>query len=164
MAKLWSMLGAAVAVAWGPAGAQSLELSGLAGPPVTLRAPELAAMPRASATLRLEGGRSSPCEGVALADLLAKVGAPQGKALRGPEMADVIEVSAADGYRVALALAESDPLMTAKKVIVADRCDGHALGAPEGPFRLVVEGDERPARSARQVTAIAVRRLPPSAP
>ena len=31
---------------------------------------------------------------------------------------------------------------------------------PEGPFRLVVVGDKRPARSARQVTSVTLLRLP----
>jgi hypothetical protein len=97
---------------------------------------------------------------VPLSQILAKVGAPQGKALRGPEMADVVLIGAADGYHVALALAETDPLMRGDKVFLADRCGGAAMAAPEGPFRLVVLGDGRPARSARQVTSITLLRLP----
>jgi hypothetical protein len=142
-----------------PAAAQSVKLSGLAGQQAEVSAQDLATMPRTAVTLQLEGGRSEACEGVALTDLLQKVGAPQGKALRGPEMADAVLIGAADGYRVALALAETDALMTAKKVVLADRCNGAPMVAPEGPFRLVVEGDLRPARSARQVTDIAVRRV-----
>jgi hypothetical protein len=142
-----------------PAAAQSVKLSGLAGQQAEVAAQDLAGMPRVAITLQLEGGRSEACEGVALTDLLQKVGAPQGKALKGPEMADVVLVGAADGYHVALALAETDALMTAKKVVLADRCNGAPMAAPEGPFRLVVEGDLRPARSARRVTDIAVRRV-----
>jgi hypothetical protein len=67
---------------------------------------------------------------------------------------------AADGYHVVLALAETDPAMRPNRIILADRCNGAAMAAPEGPFRMVVEGDLRPARSARQVTSIAVVRLP----
>jgi hypothetical protein len=76
-------------------------------------------------------------------------------------MADVIEVGAADGYHVALALAEADSLMRGEdQVFLADRCAGAPMPAPEGPFRLVVVGDKRPARSARQVTSITLLRLP----
>jgi len=32
------------------------------------------------------------------------------------------------------------------------------MTAPDGPFRLIVLGDGRPARSARQVTSIAILR------
>ncbi|HEY2709148.1 MAG TPA: molybdopterin-binding oxidoreductase [Caulobacteraceae bacterium] len=151
---------AASLIAVSPAAAQSVKLTGIGGQTATVAATDLAAMPRVAVTLQLEGGRSEACEGVALTDLLQKVGAPQGKALRGPEMADVVEIAAADGYHVALALAETDALMTAKKIVLADRCNGGPMAAPEGPFRLVVEGDLRPARSARQVTSISVLRLP----
>jgi|HubBroStandDraft_6_1064221.scaffolds.fasta_scaffold660289_1 hypothetical protein len=141
------------------AAAQTVALTGLAGEKVQLSAADLAAMPHQAVTLQLEG-KSEVCDAVPLSLILAKVGAPQGKALRGPEMADVVEVGAADGYHVALALAETDPLMRGDKVLLADRCSGGPMGAPEGPFRLVVLGDGRPARSARQVTSITLLRLP----
>jgi hypothetical protein len=145
-----------------PAGAQTVVVTGLAGQHATLAAADLAALPRTSVTLQLDGGRSEACEGAALNDILAKVGAPQGKALKGPEMADAVLVGAADGYHVALALAETDPMMRTGRIVLADRCNGAAMTAPEGSFRLVVEGDLRPARSARQVTSIAVVRLTPT--
>ena len=47
----------------------------------------------------------------------------------------------------------------ANRIIVADRGDGSPLGAKEGPFKLVIEGDLRPARAARNLTAIRVIRL-----
>jgi hypothetical protein len=143
-----------------PAMAQNVSVSGLAGQAVTLSAADLAAMPRTAVTLHLDGGRTEACEGVQLSDILAKVGAPQGKTLRGPEMADVIVVKASDGYRVALALAETDPGMRSEKIVLADRCNGAAMEAPEGPLRLVVENDTRPARSARQVISISLARAP----
>jgi hypothetical protein len=62
---------------------------------------------------------------------------------------------------VALALAETDPLMRpTPTVFLADRCNGAPMAAPDGPFRLIVLGEGRPARSARQVTTIRVVRLP----
>jgi hypothetical protein len=143
----------------GPAAAQtaSLTLTGLDGQTATLAASDIAALPHETATLQLDT-KTETCEGVPLGVLLAKVGAPQGKALRGPEMADVVLVSAADGYRVAIALAETDPLMRANRIVLADRCAGAPLGPQEGAFRIVVEGDKRPARAARQVTAITLVR------
>jgi hypothetical protein len=110
-------------------------------------------------TLQLEGGRSEACDGAPLSAILAKAGAPQGKALRGPELADVVMVGAADGYRVALALAETDPLMRPNPVVfLVDHCNGAPIAAPEGPLRLVVLGEGRPARSARQATSITMLR------
>jgi hypothetical protein len=149
----------ALALGWGAsAAAQSVTVTGLAGQKLELAAADIAALPHQPVTLPLEGGRSEACEGLALNVVLARAGAPQGKALRGPELADVVEVGAADGYRVALALAETDPLMRGDKVFLADRCGGGPMMAPEGPFRLIVLGDGRPARSARQVTSITLLR------
>jgi hypothetical protein len=142
------------------AAAQSVAVAGLSGQAVTLSVANLAAMPRVPVTLHLEGGRTEACEGVALSDILAKVGAPQGKALHGPELADYIVIKATDGYRVTLALAETDPGMRSEKIVLADKCNGAAMAAPEGPLRLVVENDLRPARSARQVIAISLARAP----
>jgi hypothetical protein len=151
-------LAAGAVQAQGPAA--GVAVTGLGGQKLELSAADLAALPHQPVTLQLEGGKSEACGGVALSAILAKVGAPQGKALRGPEMADVVEVAAADGYHVALALAETDPLMRGDKVFLADRCNGAPMAAPEGPFRLIVLGDGRPARSARQVISISVLRLP----
>jgi hypothetical protein len=158
--RTWLATGALAVglLAAGGVDAQSIALSGLAGEKLQLSAADIAALPHQAVTLQLEG-KTEACDGVPLSQILAKVGAPQGKALRGPEMADVVVVGAADGYRVALALAETDPVMRGDKVFLADRCGGAAMTAPEGPFRLVVLGDGRPARSARQVTSITLLRV-----
>ncbi len=141
-----------------PVLAQNLALVGPDGQAVTLTAAELAALPRQ--TIAFAGhGESHVYEGPLLIDVLAKAGAPTGKALRGPEMADVVLVEANDGYAVALGLAEADPGTRANRIILADRADGAPLAAKDGPFKLVVEGDLRPARSARMVARITVMRL-----
>jgi len=160
--QAWLVSGALVAGLFAATGAagQSIALTGLAGETAQLSAADIAALPHQAVTLQLEG-KTEPCDAVPLSLILAKVGAPQGKALRGPEMADVIEVGAADGYHVALALAEADSLMRGEdQLFLADRCAGAPMAPPEGPFRLVVIGDKRPARSARQVTSITLLRLP----
>lgn len=90
----------------------------------------------------------------------ALVGAPQGQALRGPALADVLIVTAQDGYRVALSLAGVDPAISPQRTIIADRKAGQPLDPHEGPFRLVVEGDKRPARSARQVVSVELKAEP----
>ena len=158
--RTWLATGALAVglLAAGGVDAQSIALSGLAGEKLQLSAADIAALPHQPVTLQLEG-KTEACDGVPLSQILAKVGAPQGKALRRPEMADVVLVGAADGYHVALALAETDPVMRGDKVFLADRCGGAAMTAPEGPFRLVVLGDGRPARSARQVTSITLLRV-----
>jgi hypothetical protein len=144
------------------AGAQSVTLRGPEGQTRQVTVAELAAMPHQSANLANEHGPPKRYEGVPLTDLLQSVGAPAGKALHGPALADVVVVSAGDGYRVVLGLAETDPGVRTEKILLADRVEGGPLPATEGPFRLVIEGDLRPVRSARMVTAIGVQTAPPA--
>ena len=113
-------------------------------------------MPHQSALLANEHGPPKQYEGVPLTDLLQSVGAPAGKALHGPALADLVTVSASDGYRVAIGLAETDRGVRPEKILLADRVEGPPAGHGGTPFRLVVEGDLRPVRSARMVTAISV--------
>ena len=95
-----------------------------------------------------------------LIDLLGAVGAPAGEALRGKNLALYVRVSAADGYRAVFALAELDPDLRSDVPIVTASCNGNALDAKDGPFRLVVPGEKRPARWVRQVTAVDLLRAP----
>lgn len=140
------------------AAAQTLDLKGPAGQAARLTVADLAGLPRASITFDAHG-ETHVYEGPLLIDVLAKVGTPTGKAIHGPEMADVVLVRAQDGYQVAFGLAELDPGTRPNRVILADRADGAPLGGKDGAFKLVAEGDLRPARSARMVSEIEVLRL-----
>jgi hypothetical protein len=161
----WLRAGAAVAaVALGVATAggalaQTVTLTGLDGSSVSITAAELAAMPHQTVTMA-DHGASHAYAGVPLGVLLAPVGAPRGEALHGKAMAEVVLVIAADGYRVVLPLADLDPDFHERPIILADSADGRPLDAHEGPFRLVVDGDKRPARGAREVTRLELRELP----
>jgi len=139
--------------------AQSVSLSGLTGPTVTVDATAIKAMPHRTITAAIHG-LSGAYGGVPLTLLLAKVNAPQGDTLRGSAMGDVLVVKACDGYRVVLALPDADPAFRDQTVILADTLDDHPLDTHEGPFRLIVEGDKRAARSARCVTSISVEAVP----
>lgn len=138
--------------------AQSLSLKGPAGETASLTAAEVAGLPRVSVAFDAHGEKHV-YEGPLLIDVLAKVGAPTGKAIHGPEMADVVLVKADDGYQVAFGLAELDPGTRPNRIILADKADGAPLADKDGAFKLVAEGDLRPARSARRVIAIEVLRL-----
>ncbi len=138
--------------------AQSIVLKGPAGQTANLASADLAALPRVSFTFDSHGEKHV-YEGPLLIDVLAKVGTPTGKAIHGPEMADVVLVKARDGYQVAFGLAELDPGTRPNRIILADKADGAPLGGKDGAFKLVVEGDLRPARSARMVTEVEVLRL-----
>ena len=47
-------------------------------------------------------------------------------------------------------------LCVADRILLADRVDGKPLPASEAPWRLIIPGDQRPARSARQVVTVRV--------
>jgi hypothetical protein len=132
----------------------------LVGPSAAARltAAEFAALPHQSVSV-IWHGRPATYEGVLLGDLLQRVGAPRGEAVRGPALASVIIVTADDGYRVVLGLADTERSINVNRIVVADRQAGQPLAGEDGAFRLVVEGDLKPARSARQVRRIEWRRL-----
>jgi hypothetical protein len=138
--------------------AQTLALKGPTGQTATVGAADLAGLPRVSFTFDSHGEKHV-YEGPLLIDVLAKVGTPTGKAIHGPEMADAVLVTAQDGYQVVFGLAELDPGTRPNRIILADKADGAPLGGKDGTFKVVVEGDLRPARSARMVSGIEVLRL-----
>jgi hypothetical protein len=134
-------------------GAQSITLAGPADQQRIVSMADISALPRESVTVR-QHGQDHQFDGVALASVLSLVKAPLGPALRGKELATVVLVTASDGYAAALALAEVDPAMQTKKIILADHMDGAPLPPDRGPFQLIIEGDLRPARAVRMVTSI----------
>lgn len=123
-----------------------------------LDAATLSRLPAASAALTAHG-QTSQCDGVWLADLAAAAGLPTGDALRGSALRLAIVAEAADGYRVAFTLAEIDPKLGNRAVLVASRCNGKPLETRDGPLRLVVPGEVRAARSARQLLHLHVKQI-----
>jgi len=150
------LLGCSVAAA--EESATAITLGGLDGQQSLLTLAEFDALPRVQVSAN-EHGTQHVFDGALLGDVLARVGAPAGKAIHGKELADVVIVEARDGYIVALGLAETDSTIRAERVILADRMDGAPLGSDKGPFQLVIEGDLRPARSARMVSKIRLERV-----
>lgn len=149
---------AAAVVRPSPVAAASIELIGTDGRKEMIGATELATLPRETLAIDIHGERHV-FSGPTLAAVLARVGAPTGAALRGQALAIVALATAIDGYQVALSLGEIDPALHMNRIILADQDNGAALSAADGPFRLVVEGDKRPARSARSVVRIVLIRL-----
>ena len=142
----------------GSAVAQDLKVTGLDGHSVTLTPAAIAALPHVNLTVMVEG-KTTAYAGVPLAAILAKIGAPAGKAIRGKDLGDVVLVSSSDGYMVVLGLTETDSLFRKDRVLLADKADGAAIPNGQGPYRLVVEGDLRGARLARMVTSLELRQL-----
>lgn len=121
----------------------------------TVSVAQIAALPHVKVHVD-QHGHSHDFEGAPLSAILARVGVDVSRPLTGPNLAGAIRVTAADGYQVVLALSEIDPATRAGAVVLADREGGKAIADTEGPFRLVVADDLRPARSARQVIKIEV--------
>jgi hypothetical protein len=144
-----------------PAFSQQLQLIGLNGKAAAITGADLKAMPRHTVTITNAHTKAEEkYEGVLLSDLLAKVDAPMGEKLRGPAMLTYVKASASDKYAVVLALAEVDPHMRANEIMVADTMNGAPLDAHNGPLKLVVPGDLRPARSVRMLTGILLQQAP----
>lgn len=144
----------AAALAAGPVEAQTLALKG-PGVTRTLTAADIAALPHVGVVMDDHGEKVS-FEGVPLRALATLAGAPEGEAVRGPQLTSTILISASDGYRVVVSVGEIEPTLGKAKAVLADRQNGKPLGEGQGPFRLVIEGDGRPARSARNVIGVTV--------
>lgn len=123
-------------------------------PPMTITAADLAAMPRHTVTAN-QHGREITYEGVYLRDVLAKDGVPTGDELKGKKLSTYVLATAADGYAVVYALAETDPAITDGDLLIADKVGG----PPNGPFRIVSPHDRKPARSLRMLKRIDVVQL-----
>lgn len=145
-----------------PSASASVTVGGEVSHPLVLDAGALAKLPRVTVQ-GSDHGVSASWSGVPLSAILSAAGVPLGEALRGKNMALYVRISAADGYRVVYALAELDPQFRNEPVILADQRDGKALGAKEGPLRVIAPTDQRPARWIRQVTRIDVLRSPDAA-
>ena len=138
-----------------------LRIGGAVSTPLVLTVADLKNMPRKKLTVvNPHNKKTETYEGVLLEDLLHKAGVTQGENLRGAAMATYVLAEAIDGYRVVFSLAELDSGILDSEVIVADTMDGAALGAKEGPFKLVAPHEKRPARWVRMLKSITVVRIP----
>jgi DMSO/TMAO reductase YedYZ molybdopterin-dependent catalytic subunit len=127
----------------------------VAGTPRTVTANSLQKLARDTARMVFHDQPVVVYQGVSLAAVLREAGV-RTDSLRGPALATRLVVEASDGYRIVLTLADLDPSLGGRRVLLADRMDGKALPASEAPWRLIVVGDHRPSRSARQVVRIRV--------
>ncbi|HBK47559.1 MAG TPA: molybdopterin-binding protein [Xanthomonadaceae bacterium] len=125
------------------------------GKAVSLSEDQLRSVPRQSLSATSHG-KSARYEGYDLVQVLKAAGVSPVESLRGKDLRLAVRVTAADGYQVVFALSELDPTLGGRRVVLADRADGAPLAPADGPWRLVVPDDSRPARWVRQVTSIAV--------
>jgi len=133
--------------------APALSIQGVGLTSASLTTADLTRMPRTTVDVE-QHGKHDKYEGVALATLLGRYGAPFGDALRGENMTLVVIIKAADNYHAVFALAELDPAFSHHIVLLADQKNGAPLDAHEGPLRIIATGDKREARGVRQVISL----------
>lgn len=127
---------------------------------VKLSKEALAKLPRKTIKVTEGNGKDAEYEGYALDEVLKLAKVPMGNELRGRTFAQMVVIAdASDVGRAVYALAEVEPSFSDKVILLADKCDGKALGADEGPFRMILPSDKRHARWLRQVKGLMVKKL-----
>jgi hypothetical protein len=124
-----------------------------------LSAEALAALPQQTVEASIHD-RTHRYAGADLRHVLHAAGAADTDALRGPLLHRVLIAEASDGYRVVFALAEIDPTLGARQVLLALRQDDASLPDDDGPLRLIVPQDKRGARSVRHLVRVVLTDLP----
>jgi hypothetical protein len=137
----------------------SLQLVSEAGATTELSLDSLRRMPQVELRGQIHDGPELVFRGPALDAVLALAGAPEGRDLRGPALRLVVLAEARDGYAVVYSLAELSPDLGARRGIVAIEQDGQPLGEQDGPIRIVLEGEKRPARWIRQLERLRIVRV-----
>lgn len=128
---------------------------------ITFSPAELASLPHVTVTVfNAHAKANETYSGVTLAVLLAKLGVPQGEAVRGALFMTGVIAEGTDGYRVLYSLAETDPSIHTGQIIVADTLDGKPI-AIDGAFKIVSTEDKRPARWVRNLDKISVVTVTP---
>jgi hypothetical protein len=135
--------------------AQTIQVTDADGHSTSVTAAQISKLPRVTVALQ-DHDKPTQFEGVPLSSVLSLAGILFGDALRGRRMTEALLVEAADGYKVVFAFAEIDPAFATREIILADKRDGKALDAKEGPLRIVAPGDKRPARWVRQVITLRI--------
>jgi len=114
-----------------------------------------AALPHVSLTAFNEHAKANQTySGVPLMTLLKPLGVPDKP--HGKDLRLYLLAEGTDGYGVVFAVAEANPDVHVGNVIVADAMDGQPL-ADDGAFKLVLEGEKRPARWVRNLATIKVK-------
>jgi DMSO/TMAO reductase YedYZ molybdopterin-dependent catalytic subunit len=133
-----------------------VKITGELRTPMVLSIDDLARFTQINVTRKDHDGKDYTYKGVPLEMILQKAGVTLGKNLRGKNLAKYVLIEAADGYKVVFALAELDEEFTDRPIILATEIDGKPVPAAEGPFRIIVQGEKKPARCIKQVIAIKV--------
>jgi len=140
-------------------GSAVITLTAHKGPALTLTVDDLKAAGTVTIQVKDDAGNAAEYRGVPLAGLLESSGVALGQTVRGERLAEYLLVGASDGYRVLFSLAEIDPIFRPRTILLCFAKNGAPLPEGEGPFRLVVEDEDRHARWVRHVTAVTLDQL-----
>jgi len=136
--------------------AQTIKISGEVSTPLTVDAAYLQKFTQTTVTRKDRDGKDHTYSGVILSEILKNSGVTLGPELKGENLTKYLLVEASDGYQVIFALAELDKSFTDRTIILADKVDGAPLAPADGPFRIIVQDEKKPARCIKQVTAMQV--------
>jgi len=139
----------------------SLQLVGEGGATSEITLDSLRRLPQVELRGQIHDGPELVFRGPPLDAILAMAGAPTGHDLRGQALRLVVLAEARDGYEVVYSLAELSPDLGARRGIIAIEQDGQPLGEKDGPMRIVLEGEKRPARWIRQLERIRIVQVAP---
>lgn len=145
-----------------PASAQtpgSLQLVTESGATTEISLDSLRHLPQVEIHGQIHGSPEIVFRGPALYAVLALAGAPQGSELRGKALRLAALAEARDGYAVVYSLGELSPDLGDRQAILAIEQDGQPLSEKDGPIRIVLEGEKRPARWIRQLERIRIVRV-----
>ncbi len=139
-----------------------LDLRGDLPNPRRIDGSELRQLPRSEthAINPHDPGKEIVYSGSSLAEVLKAGGIRLDSGMTGirEAVAMSVVVEGIDGYRAVFALAELDPELTDRVILLADSKDGQPLPPSEGPFRIIVPGEKSPGRWVRQVRTITTRK------
>jgi hypothetical protein len=116
-------------------------------------AAEIGTLPQVAVNA-MDHGVTTRFEGVDLRALLQLADVGPTDSLRGSALRRVLVLIGADGYAATITLADLDPSIGGRRVLVVSRANGQVLAAGQGPWRTVVVDDRRAARWVRQLARI----------
>ena len=134
----------------------SVKITGEVTTALDLKLTDLQQFTQTAVMRKDKDGKNHTYSGVVLSIILQKAGVTSGKDLRGKNLTKYVIITASDNYQVVFALAELDKDFTDRTIILATQVDGKPLTDADGPFRIIVQDEKKPARCIRQVTGIKV--------
>ena len=134
----------------------TVKITGEVTTPLEINVTELQKFNQTAVVRKDKDGNDHNFSGVLLAEILQRAGATMGPQLKGENLTKYLLVGASDGYQVMFALAELDKSFTDRLIILADKMDNKPLPPADGPFRIIVQDEKKPARCIKQVTSMRV--------